>query len=128
MEMKEFDSDREEVIKRAREAGVEVMITIGSDLEGTLEGLKLAELHDFIYCAVGIHPHEAKDFSDQTYSLLKELAQKKKVIAIGETGLDYHYDHSPGICRELSSGSSLNWRMSQVCRLSFIAAKQMKTP
>jgi len=96
MEMKEFDSDREEVIKRAREAGLEVMITIGSDLEGTLEGLKLAELHDFIYCAVGIHPHEAKDFSDQTYSLLKELAQKKKVIAIGETGLDYHYDHSPG--------------------------------
>lgn len=95
LEMKEFDPDREEVIKRARKAGLEAMITIGSDLEGTLEGVRLAESHDFIYCSVGIHPHEAKDFTDQTYSLLKELTQKKKVIAVGETGLDYHYDHSP---------------------------------
>lgn len=95
IEMKEFDPDREEVIKRAREAGIEAMITIGSDLEGTLEGVKLSELHDFIYSSVGIHPHEARDFTDQTYSLLKELTQKQKVIAIGETGLDYHYDHSP---------------------------------
>jgi TatD DNase family protein len=93
--MKEFDPDREEVIQRAREAGIEAMITIGSDLEGTLEGVRLAELHDFIYSSVGIHPHEAKDFTDQTYFLLKELTQKQKVIAIGETGLDYHYDHSP---------------------------------
>ncbi len=95
LEMKEFDPDRQAVIQRAREAGIEAMITIGSDLEGTLQGVKLSELHDFIYSAVGIHPHEAKDFTDQTYSLLKELAQKQKVIAIGETGLDYHYDHSP---------------------------------
>lgn len=95
IEMKEFDPDREEVIKRAREAGLEALITIGSDLEGTLKGVRLAESHDFIYCSVGIHPHEAKDVTDQTYSLLKELVQKKKVIAVGETGLDYHYDHSP---------------------------------
>ncbi|MBI5074713.1 MAG: YchF/TatD family DNA exonuclease [Nitrospirae bacterium] len=95
IEMKEFDPDRDEVIKRAREAGLEAMITIGSDLEGTLQGVKLAELHDCIYSSVGIHPHEAKDFTDQTYSLLRDLAQKQKVIAIGETGLDYHYDHSP---------------------------------
>ena len=95
MEMKEFDADREEVFKRAREACIEAMITIGSDLKGTLQGVKLAELHDYIYCAVGIHPHEARDFTDQTYSLLKELSEKKKVVAIGETGLDYHYDHSP---------------------------------
>jgi TatD DNase family protein len=91
IEMKEFDPDRKEVIQRAREAGIEAMITIGSDLEG----VKLAELHDFIYSSVGIHPHEAKDFTDRTYALLKELTQKQKVIAIGETGLDYHYDHSP---------------------------------
>ena len=95
IEMKEFDPDRDAVIQRAREAGLEAIITIGSDLEGTLEGVKLAELHDFIYCSVGIHPHEARDFTDQTYSLLKELTQKQKVIAVGETGLDYHYDHSP---------------------------------
>ena len=93
--MKEFDPDREEVMRRAREAGIEAMITIGSDLNGTLAGVELAEQHDFIYSSVGIHPHEARDFTDQTYSLLKELAQKRKVVAIGETGLDYHYDHSP---------------------------------
>ncbi len=95
LEMKEFDPDREAVIQRAREAGLEAMITIGSDLEGTLQGVKLAEQHDFIYSSVGIHPHEAKDFTDQTYALLKDLTQKQKVISIGETGLDYHYDHSP---------------------------------
>lgn len=93
--MKEFDPDREEVIMRARAAGLEAMITIGSDLEGTLQAVNLAEQHDFIYASVGIHPHEAKDVSDQTYVLLRELALKQKVVAIGETGLDYHYDHSP---------------------------------
>ncbi len=95
LEMKEFDPDRAEVIQRAREAGLEAMITIGSDLKGTLEAVRLAELHDFIYASVGIHPHEAKDFTDQTYSLLLDLVKKQKVVAIGETGLDYHYDHSP---------------------------------
>ena len=95
LEMKEFDQDREEVIARAKEAGIEAAITIGSDLEGTLKGVELAETHDFIYSSVGIHPHDAKDFTDQTLTLLKKLTQKAKVIAIGETGLDYHYDHSP---------------------------------
>ncbi len=93
--MKEFDPDRQEVINRAREAGVEAMITIGSDLKGSLEAVKLAQLHDFIYASVGIHPHDADSFTDQTYSLLRELSQKQRVIAIGETGLDYHYDHCP---------------------------------
>ena len=60
IEMKEFDPDRSEVMRRAREAGIEAMITIGSDLNGTLEGVDLAELHDFIYSSVGIHPHEAE--------------------------------------------------------------------
>ena len=95
LEMKAFEQDREEVIARAKEAGIEAVITIGSDLEGTLKGVDLAETHDFIYSSVGIHPHDAKDFTGQTYGLLKELTQKAKVIAIGETGLDYHYDHSP---------------------------------
>lgn len=93
--MKEFDPDRAAVIQRAREAGIEAMITIGSDLQGTLEGVKLAELHDFIYASVGIHPHEAKNVTEQTYSLLTDLTRKTKVAAVGETGLDYHYDHSP---------------------------------
>ncbi|HYQ48176.1 MAG TPA: TatD family hydrolase, partial [Thermodesulfovibrionales bacterium] len=95
IEMKEFDPDREEVIARSRAAGIESLITIGSDLQGTLKSVELAERHDSIYCSVGIHPHDAKDFTDSTYRLLKDLTARKKVVAIGETGLDYHYDHSP---------------------------------
>jgi TatD DNase family protein len=95
IEMKEFDHDRDGVIRRAREAGMEALITIGSDLEGALRGAEIAEKHDFIYSAAGIHPHDAKDFTAQTFSTLRELTKRKKVVAIGETGLDYHYDYSP---------------------------------
>jgi len=93
--MKEFDQDREQVLARSRAAGIESLITIGSDLEGTLKGVNVAEHYEGIYCSVGMHPHDAKDFTDDTFRLLKNLTKKTKVVAIGETGLDYHYDHSP---------------------------------
>lgn len=95
LDMKEFDGDREEVIERAKKAGLEAMITVGSDLEGTVRAMKLAEEYDFIYASIGIHPHDAKDFSDDIYLKLRKWSDNRKVIAIGETGLDYHYDHSP---------------------------------
>ncbi len=95
MEMVEFDPDRDEVFARSRAAGIASFITIGSDLEGTLKGVALADQYDGISCAVGIHPHDAKDFTAETYHRLKELTRKTTVVAIGETGLDFHYDHSP---------------------------------
>ncbi len=95
LEMPQFDGDREEVIGRAKEIGFEALITVGSDLEGTFKALNLAEQYDFIYASVGVHPHDAKDFSQRSYEDLKEMTNNKKVVAIGETGLDYHYDHSP---------------------------------
>src|SRR3972149_436973 len=95
LEMRQFDPDREGAIRRARAAGLEAVITVGSDMEGTPLALKLADEHDFIYCSVGLHPHEAKDFNDGAYRKLSEWASHKKVVAIGETGLDYHYMHSP---------------------------------
>ncbi len=95
LDMPQFDGDREEVIARAKEAGFEALITVGSDLQGTLKAVKLSTQYDFIYASVGIHPHDAKDFSQQIYEDLKEMAKNNKVVAIGETGLDYHYDHSP---------------------------------
>lgn len=94
LEMPQFDGDREEVIARAKSSGFEALITVGSDLKGTLKALKLAEQYDFIYASVGIHPHDAKNFSQRIYDDLKEMTNNKKVVAIGETGLDYHYDHS----------------------------------
>lgn len=95
LDMKQFDFDREEVIKRARDEGFEALITVGSDLEGAMGSMVLAQKYDFIYAAIGIHPHDAKDFTEKIYADLKEWSAEKKVIAIGETGLDYHYDHSP---------------------------------
>lgn len=95
LEMKQFDADRADVIRRAKESGFEAILTVGSDLEGTKGALDLSGMSDFIFASVGIHPHDAKDFSEDIYSMLKEWTKNNKVVAIGETGLDYHYDHSP---------------------------------
>jgi TatD DNase family protein len=95
LDMKEFDADRDAVIRRAKDAGFEALITVGSDLEGTIRAMEIAEEYDFVYSSIGIHPHDAKDFTEKIYSDLLEWSKKKKVVAIGETGLDYHYDHSP---------------------------------
>lgn len=101
--MSRFDGDRDDVIERAKEAGLEAVITIGSDPESNPKAIELAEKYDFLYCSVGIHPHDAKRLTkglneggaDPLFNRLSEWASHKKVVAIGETGLDYHYMHSP---------------------------------
>lgn len=94
---RQFEADREEVIARAREAGVKTIVAIGNgdgppDLDA---GVRLAEKYPFMYATVGIHPHEARLASDDAYATMERLAQNPKVIAWGEIGLDYYYDHSP---------------------------------
>jgi len=92
-----FDSDRAEVIARAHEAGVVNMLAVGTgDGPGTLDcAAKIAVQHDFIYATTGIHPHEAAKATDADFAQLEQLAHAPKVIAWGEIGLDYYYDHSP---------------------------------
>ena len=91
----QFDEDRDEVIARAREAGVRLMVEI-SDKLSTFEATHgLAMAHDDIWCTVGAHPHEAKDHAALTADDLVALAQRPRVIGIGECGLDFHYDFSP---------------------------------
>lgn len=94
---KQFDSDREQVIARAREAGVQTMVAIGNgDGPPVLDaGVQLAEKYPFMYATVGIHPHEARLATDDGYAEMERLARHPKVIAWGEIGLDYYYDHSP---------------------------------
>ncbi len=94
---KQFDSDREQVIARALEAGVKTMVAIGNgDGPPTLDaGIRLAEQHPFMYATIGIHPHEANLASEDAYLEMERLARHPKVIAWGEIGLDYYYDHSP---------------------------------
>jgi TatD DNase family protein len=95
----EYDADRDDVIARAQAAGVEVMLDVGTGdpHSGAFErAVGLAEQHEGIYAALGVHPHDAKLFDDQAEQHLVELVrQSKRVIAWGEIGLDYHYDHSP---------------------------------
>ncbi len=95
----QFDEDREEVIQRALDSGVRAMLNIGTgtpkedSFEKTVE---LAENYENIFASVGIHPHDAIEYSDEVEMRLKHLTQSsKKVIAWGEIGLDFYYDHSP---------------------------------
>jgi len=97
LDSEQFDADREAVIERALAAGVEHMVAIGSgdgppDLEA---GIRLADRYAPLYATIGVHPHDASKATDDTYRRLAALAAHPKVVAIGETGLDYHYDHSP---------------------------------
>src|SRR5277367_2525142 len=93
---KQFDADREQVIARARDAGVRTMVAIGNgDGPPTLDaGIQLADKYPFIYATIGIHPHEARLADDAAYATMGQLARHPKVIARGEIGLDYFYDHS----------------------------------
>jgi len=94
---KQFDADREATIERALAAGVATMLAVGSgdgppDLEA---GVRLAERYLAIYATVGIHPHEARKADPAALKHLAELCVNPKVVALGEIGLDYHYDFSP---------------------------------
>lgn len=90
-----YDHDRDAVFTRAKEAGVEAFITIGCDLVTSQSAVALANRHAEVYATVGVHPHEVKLIEEPWYPELKQLAQNPKVVAYGEIGLDYHYDHSP---------------------------------
>ena len=89
-----FDPDRDQVIERALAAGVELMMAIGTG--GELDvAIRQAERYPFIYATIGVHPHDAADATPDTFARLRDLAGHPKVLAIGEIGLDYHYDFSP---------------------------------
>jgi TatD DNase family protein len=97
LEGTQFNSDREQVIARAREAGVQTIVAIGNG-DGPAQvdcGIRLAEKYEFVYATLGIHPHEARLADDVAYQNMELLARHSKVIAWGEIGLDYYYDHSP---------------------------------
>ena len=93
----QFAEDRDAVLERARAAGVTTLLAIGTGPgpEKLDAAIPFAEQHDWIYATVGVHPHEAKEVTPHHLDLLAKLAQHEKVIAWGEIGLDYFYDHSP---------------------------------
>ncbi|OUM93358.1 MAG: hypothetical protein BAA04_05510 [Firmicutes bacterium ZCTH02-B6] len=90
-----FAGDVDAVIERARAAGVYYIVTIGADLASSEAAVRLADKYPCVYATVGIHPHDAVQLDDAAYRRLKALAAHPRVVAIGEIGLDYYYDHSP---------------------------------
>jgi TatD DNase family protein len=92
-----FEPDRRAVLQRAWDAGIRKILTIGNgsgpDQMGC--GIPIAEAHDWIYTSLGVHPHDASKVEERHYSQMEELSKHSKVVAIGETGLDYYYDNSP---------------------------------
>lgn len=93
---KQFTSDLVAVIRRASDAGVTTMVTIADSLKEAEQCIAIAEKNENIFCTVGVHPHEAKGWREGDEKILKTLvASSQKVKAVGEIGLDYHYDNSP---------------------------------
>lgn len=95
LEDKRFDDDREDVIAELKYNNVLKAITVGTDIETSRQCIDIASKHEGMYAAVGLHPHDAKDFKESDIAEFEKMAADKKVVAIGEIGLDYHYDFSP---------------------------------
>ena len=97
-----FDEDREQTLLRVHQSGVSLIINCGCDERSSEKCIKMSKKYDFLFAAVGIHPHEAQDASENWEENIIKLSQDKKVVAIGEIGLDYHYDFSPrGLQKEV---------------------------
>ncbi len=113
----QFDADRDAVVQRAKDAGVAAMLTIGTGNphDGEIaRAVKTAEKYENVFASVGVHPHDARTYDDKAESHLIELAKHEKVVAWGEIGLDFYYDHSPRdiqievFCRQIKMAKSLN--------------------
>ena len=89
LDFKDFESDRNEVIKRSKEEGVDLIVNVGSSLQGTKASIEISEENDFIYAAAGIHPHEADSVTEKDLEEFRKFLDRDKVVAIGEIGLDY---------------------------------------
>jgi len=96
LDFPDFAKDRKEVLERARQAGIEYILNISSDFASNLKSLELASAYPEVYATLGIHPHHAKDIDKETLSKIKELAKNnKKVVGVGEIGLDFYKNLSP---------------------------------
>ena len=95
IQLDNFLTDRDAVLARARGAGVHAILVIGFDLQTSRDGIALAESHAGLYATVGMHPHDAMDFEEETLNIFRELASHSKVVALGEMGLDHYRNLSP---------------------------------
>lgn len=111
-----FDEDRENLLEGLKEKGVDFVVNAAADMASCHTSLALAKKYPFVYCSIGVHPHDVKSLTENDLETMKQLAQEDKVVAIGEIGLDYYYDNSP---RE----DQRNWFMKQL-----LLAKELDLP
>lgn len=90
-----FNGELDQIIERAQNAGVDAILVPGTDIPTSIQAIELSKQYEMIYTAVGVHPHETKEWNDDLINQIETLAKNKKVVAIGEIGLDYYYDFSP---------------------------------
>ncbi|MDR2938928.1 MAG: TatD family hydrolase, partial [Clostridiales bacterium] len=89
-----FKDDRDEIIDSLKDSGIGYVINCGADMKSSERGIELTKKYSFFYCSVGVHPHSAKDLDDTKLKKLEAMAAGGKVVAIGEIGLDFYYNHS----------------------------------
>jgi len=102
LDFKQFDADRNEVIKRAQQAGVSHIINVGVDIRGSKASVELAKQYDNIFATVGIHPHYAQEVKQEDIQIIEGLTEYDKIVAIGEIGLDYFDHQKPEVIIEKS--------------------------
>ena len=90
-----FDQDRQDVIEKVRQSGVAFIVNAASNIPSSIDSIALSQEYEFIYAAVGVHPQDVEGMNDNVISMLADFAREPKVVAIGEIGLDYHYDDVP---------------------------------
>lgn len=90
-----FSQDLDSVVQNLKQSGISLILDPGCDLETSQKSVELSEKYDFIYSAVGFHPHEVSRMDEESYNSIKGLCKAEKVVAIGEIGLDYYYNYSP---------------------------------
>lgn len=119
----QFSEDVEDVIARAKAAGVDYMLVVGFDRKTIERALELIEQYDFLYASVGWHPVDAIDMTDEDLVWLEQVAAHPKVVALGEMGLDYHWDKSPQdiqnkfFASKLLSRKNLNYLLSYITEM-----------
>jgi len=92
---KRFNEDRDEVLSTICDSGVSLILNAGSSLKSSRLSVELADKYPFVYASIGVHPHDSKSMTDETVLELEKLLAHPKAVAVGEIGLDYHYDFSP---------------------------------
>ena len=116
LDFPDFNNDREEVLARAQQQGVDNIVTVGTDLESSRTSLQIARQHPGVFSTIGFHPHNALEVKADGLRQLAELAKDDKVVAVGEIGLDFFRKYLRGSVRLRLFSSSWLWRLNWACR------------